>query len=207
MGFDRQRPVSRRRFAEVEGRELKNAVSEERGNPRAVACIGPHLTPIVEAAIHLGTRAGREILDIRCGDVLFEEGRVRIRRGKTGQVDFVRMNDDLAALFSRLIPPKVDPKAHVFLYERKPIKSVLRSFRTACRNAGIEDFRFHDLRHTCASHLIMNGANLKEVQDHLGHRNISTTNRYLHLTDEHKQKTANRTVGLTKISPKVSRLA
>jgi integrase len=175
--------------------------------PALLLACAPHLQPIVEAAIHLGTRAGREILDMRWEDVLFDERKVRIRRGKTGDVDFVPMNPDLEALFRRIRPENAKSRAHVFLYEGKPIKSVRRAFATACRNAGIKDFRFHDLRHTCASHLIMNGAGLKEVQEHLGHKNISTTNRYLHLTEEAKRKTAARLTGLTEIGPKVRKLA
>lgn len=62
-----------------------------------------------------------------------------------------------------------------------------RSFRTACQKAGIKDFRFHDLRHTFASHLVMNGINLKTVQHLLGHKDIRMTLRYAHLSREHLQ--------------------
>ena len=57
----------------------------------------------------------------------------------------------------------------------------------ALNTAKIEDFRFHDLRHTVASYLVMNGATLYEVGEVLGHRNLETTKRYAHLSTEHKQ--------------------
>jgi len=118
------------------------------------------------------------------------------------------MNPDLEALFKRLKQRKTNPDTHVFLYKGKPIRSVLRSFKQACKKAeipyGLKDgIVFHDLRHTCASHLIMRGANLKEVQEHLGHENIATTDRYLHLTEEAKKKTACRLSGITSISEAV----
>ena len=48
-------------------------------------------------------------------------------------------------------------------------------------NAGIEDFRVHDFRHTCASRLVQNGMTVQETAHILGHSNIATTMRYAHL--------------------------
>lgn len=60
-------------------------------------------------------------------------------------------------------------------------------WRQALRAAEIEDFRFHDLRHTCASYLASGGASLLEVADVLGHRTLRMTLRYMHLTSSHKR--------------------
>ena len=56
-------------------------------------------------------------------------------------------------------------------------------------------FRFHDLRHTAASYLVMNGATLFEAGEVLGHKSIETTKRYAHLSVEHKQNLTDRVFG------------
>ena len=79
----------------------------------------------------------------------------------------------------------------MFIYKGKRIKEVKTSFNTALRDAEIEDFHFHDLRHTFASQLLLKGGSLKDVQELLGHKDIKMTMRYAHLTQEHKRKAVN----------------
>ena len=72
-----------------------------------------------------------------------------------------------------------------------PCKSVKKSFSTALRKAGIHDFRFHDLRHTFASHLVMAGVDLTSAKKLLGHKSLAMTTRYAHLSPSHKRKAVN----------------
>ncbi len=87
--------------------------------------------------------------------------------------------DVLRALWSN------DAQGAVF---RKRRGGELRSIRTAFEHARdaakLADFRFHDLRHTCASWLVMRGRTLKEVQELLGHRTFAMTLRYAHLSPD-----------------------
>ncbi|MFZ7113516.1 MAG: tyrosine-type recombinase/integrase [Desulfatiglandales bacterium] len=86
---------------------------------------------------------------------------------------------------------------YVFTYCKRHIGRVDKAFKAALSRAGIEDFTFHDLRHTFASHLVMRGASLKEVQELLGHKSISMTMRYAHLSQDSKKKAVNLLNGLT----------
>ena len=68
-------------------------------------------------------------------------------------------------------------------------------WETAIREARIEDFRFHDLRHSCASYLAQNGASLVELADVLGHRTMAMVKRYSHLSTESKARLVRRVFG------------
>lgn len=75
-----------------------------------------------------------------------------------------------------VFPSDVDPN--------KPI-SFKRSWATVLKQAGIENFRWHDLRHCTASYLAMNGASLAEIAEVLGHKTLQMVKRYSHLSDGH----------------------
>ena len=70
----------------------------------------------------------------------------------------------------------------------KPFQDVDTSFENACAKAGIRDFRFRDLRHTASSYMVMAGVPMKSVGEILGHKTATMTERYSHLTPEHKRK-------------------
>jgi integrase len=67
-----------------------------------------------------------------------------------------------------------------------PIERFDKAWRTTCRIAGIRDFHFHDLRHTFCSNLLLSGSDLKDVKEMIGHGDLSMTDRYSHLTLDHK---------------------
>ena len=69
------------------------------------------------------------------------------------------------------------------------------AWHKALRDAGVRDFVFHDLRHSCASYLAQSGATLLEIAEVLGHRNLSVTRRYSHLTTMNKRNLVNRVLG------------
>ena len=89
------------------------------------------------------------------------------------------------------------PEALLFASRRRPDVAFnhVTSWHRALKEARVGDFRFHDLRHTAASYLAMKGATLLEIADVLGHRNLSVTRRYSHLTTTHKANLVGRVLG------------
>jgi len=66
--------------------------------------------------------------------------------------------------------------------------NVKRGFKTALKRAKVNDFKFHDLRHTFASPLVMAGVDLPTVKELFGHKDIKMTLRYAHFAPAHKVK-------------------
>ncbi len=176
-----------------------------------------HLRRIVECAIHTGMRRG-EILNLKWSQVRNGQIYLESRMTKTKEPRQIPINDDLAKLLKEIRRERQFTSEYVFTYginedklkgaepvrKRKKPAPVLESlinvktaFKSALNRADIKNFRFHDLRHTFASQMIMRGATLKEVQEILGHKTISMTMRYAHLSQEQKKKAVNLLNGLT----------
>jgi integrase len=167
-----------------------------------------HLKPIVVFALNTGCRRGEilglkwENVDLKHGFILLDDGMV-----KTNVRREIPINDALRAtlqgIVRRLDVPYVFYKPTTIPEnrcgadigrEKLPViraryLEVRRSFATACRKAKIKDFHFHDLRHTFASQLVMNGADIATVSRLLGHTTLTMTLRYAHLAPDHLQKT------------------
>ncbi len=147
----------------------------------------PHLKPIVITALNTGMRKS-EILNLKWDQVDLKHGFILLDKTKNGERREIPINETLRqtlqGIMRRLDVPYVfhDPKTG------KPYKDVKRSFHTALRRAKIKDFRFHDLRHTFASHLVMAGVDLTTVKELLGHKDLKMTLRYAHLAPSHKVK-------------------
>ncbi len=150
---------------------------------RLLGACADHLYPIVVVALHTGMRK-REILSLRWDQVDFRHGLLLLEKTKNGLRREIPMNTVVRETLQQL-PRRLD-SPYVFTNEAgKPFRDVKRSFITACRRAGIRDLRFHDLRHTFASHLVMAGADLPTVKQLLGHQTLTMTLRYAHLAPTH----------------------
>ena len=141
-----------------------------------------YFLPIVTIALNTGMRKN-QILKLTWERVDFSRGVLQLAETKNGRRREVPMNRAVYDVLSNLPAKKEEGP----VFRRKDGAAwgdVRTAFEHACRRAKIADFRFHDLRHTCASWLIMRGRSLKEVQEILGHREFSWTLRYAHLSPD-----------------------
>jgi integrase len=145
---------------------------------------------IVLIAVTTGMRVS-EIFGLRWNDVMYSEGLLAVRaKLKGGKMRYVPMLPELAGELrrfpavvggDRIFPPKPGATSN-----RQRVEG---SFDDLLKRAKIEDFRFHDLRHTFASWYMMNGGDLYELAKILGHSNIKMTERYAKLARQHIAKT------------------
>ncbi len=158
-------------------------LSKEECQALVEAC-SPHLRPIVITGLNSGMRKG-EILGLKWEQVDLRHDFILLGITKNGERREIPINSTLRATLEA-IPHGLESE-YVFVDRNgNPFKEVRRSFDTALKRAGIQDFRFHDLRHTFASHLVMAGVDITTVKELLGHKNLTMTLRYSHLAPFHK---------------------
>lgn len=153
----------------------------------------PRLYPLVVMALTTGARRG-ELLKLTWSDIDFDKGLATCRDTKNGDNRLLPLPQITR---DTLKPFRGVGSALVFPSERKPRKPMefRKLWNNALAQAGIENFRFHDLRHSAASYLVMGGATLHETAEVLGHRSIQTTKRYAHLSTDHKAALTERLLG------------
>jgi integrase len=157
----------------------------------------PDLLDVVEIALGSGMRKN-EILTLRWTDVDLDRAMIYLRDTKNGEARNVALAGHALEVLAarkaarnRIDTDLVFPRPG----EAKPI-DIDRQFRQALDTAKIENFCFHDLRHTFASFLAMSGATLPEIAGALGHKTYSMVQRYAHLSDNHTSRVIDRMAGL-----------
>jgi len=161
-------------------------LSKEESTALVDAC-KPHLRPIVVTALNTGMRK-EEILSLEWErHIDLRNGFILLDITKNGDRREVPINQTLRKTLQSLVRHIASP--YVFTDARgRRFANVVRSFKSACKKAGIKDFRFHDLRHTFASRLVMAGVDITTIKELLGHKTLTMTLRYAHLAPSHKVK-------------------
>ena len=144
-----------------------------------------HLKPMVITALNSGMRRS-EIFNLRWDQIDLKHGFILLGITKNGERREIPINLTLRETFEALT--RHIKSTYVFWHgdEGKPYSDIKDSFNSAVKRAGIKDFKFHDLRHTFASHLVMAGVDLTTVKELLGHKTLTMTLRYAHLAPSHK---------------------
>jgi integrase len=181
------------RLREPRGR-VRILSDEER--PRLLAaCQGSHnrcLYPVVLLAVSTGGRK-MEILALRWPDVDLQRGVLTFHQTKNREPRRVPLTGPALTLMQhrarrrRLDTDLVFPRRD----GHTPV-DIRASWQRALGDAGIADFRFHDLRHSAASYLAMEGASLVELAEVLGHKTLAMVQRYAHLTEAHTRRVVER---------------
>lgn len=145
---------------------------------------------IVEVMYCCGLRVS-ELVSLRINDLFFGEGYIRIvgKGDKQRVVPIGATARDKIQLYMEFRRPKLSSEMVLFLNNRgEPLTRVMvfTIIKQAAQRAGIDkQISPHTLRHSYATHMLEGGANIRIVQDLLGHESISTTEIYTHLDRRH----------------------
>jgi integrase len=137
--------------------------------------------PILLTAVRTGMRLG-EILSLQWEDINLKEDYLLVKDSKNYESRYIPIHPELKVA---LINLKQNSESDYVFAGRK---SITKQWQKAFKGAGIAYCRFHDLRHTFGSNLVMNGVDIVTVAELMGHKDLSMTKRYSHPTPEHKRK-------------------
>lgn len=154
----------------------------------------PKLYLLVLLGLTTGARKS-ELLGLRWQDIDLERGTAMVMRSKNGDAKVLPLTPPVLEQLREHATSPLD--ALVFASRRCPAQAY--SFEPmwidTLKAAKVRHFRFHDLRHSCASRLAQEGATLLEIADLLGHRQLQMTKRYSHLASSHRSALVNRVMG------------
>jgi len=147
-----------------------------------------YLYPIVVLALSTGMRQG-EIMNLTWADVDLKRKQITLHDTKNGERRVAPLAGHALTLLTRLAKIKRIDTNLLFpsLSPQKPQNpfDIRHPWLRAVDKAIIKNFRFHDLRHSTASYLAMNGASLAEIAEVLGHKTLQMVKRYSHLSEAH----------------------
>lgn len=145
----------------------------------------PYLYPLVILALSTGARRG-ELLGLKWGDIDFQRETAILHETKNNERRSLPLTGLALKQAKKLASIRRIDSDLVFpdITGKKPIE-IRPAWEQVLKEAGIKDFRFHDLRHSAASYLAMDGASLAEIAEVLGHKTLQMVKRYSHLTEQH----------------------
>ncbi|MEK6645316.1 MAG: tyrosine-type recombinase/integrase [Candidatus Firestonebacteria bacterium] len=196
-GYTRENPVKKVKMFKEDNSRVRYLTQEEIDD-LLKACgtltTAKYLKPIVIVALNTGMRK-TEILNLKWKNIDFPNNLIYIETSKNGEGAYITMNNTVKETLKNLSPiyelqnGSTVVSEYVFRGRNGDAqKSIRNSFEKAVKMARIEDFKFHDTRHSFASHLVMNGVDLVTVKELMRHKTIAMTLRYAHLSPKHKKE-------------------
>ncbi len=162
--------------------------------PEEEARLLPELEPgvrrLAEVALHTGIRLGA-LFGLRWRDIDWQLGQIVVpdTLSKSRKSYSVPMNRRVREVLGEVRSCGVFTGPDDLIFSKpdgSPRRSVRTAWLAACRRAGIKDVKWHDLRHTAASRIVMAGGSLLDAGEHLGHSTPSMTKRHAHLSADHR---------------------
>lgn len=145
-----------------------------------------HLKPIIITALQTGMRKA-EIFNLKWSQIDFKKGFIEVLKSKSGKARKIPISKKLDAVLKTQLVYQTNEYVFINPATNKPYVDIKRAFSNILKKAEIENFRFHDFRHTVATRLVESGNDLVVVKDILGHSDIATTMRYSHPVPENKK--------------------
>lgn len=146
-----------------------------------------YLYPVVVLAVSTGMRRS-EIMNLTWDNVDLNRGSAILHETKNGDRRVAALTGHALEQLKELNKVRrIDTSLLFPAQEIKTIKPIdlRKPWKTASQKAQLQDFRFHDLRHSAASYLAMNGASVAEIAEVLGHKTLQMVKRYAHLSEGH----------------------
>jgi integrase len=200
-------PAENTRLKEPEGRDRHLTVEEARRliTEAEKATRSQHLANFIRLALLTGCRRN-ELMNLEWSRVDLKANLILLgaQDNKSGRRRSVPLNTEARAVMlnlARFRATYCPASPWVFAHKNgSHYAAIRRAFAASLRRAGIEDFRIHDLRHTCASWLVSAGRPLSAVRDLLGHSTITMTERYAHLAPENVRAAVEGLESLSRVS-------
>lgn len=152
--------------------------------------MAPHVRAICLVASHAGLRLS-EIFNLRWRHIDFSSDLILIPDSKNGEPRYVPMDSALRSLLTNY-PCRPNTEFIFTNANGDRLRNIRTGFKNARARAGLNDLRFHDLRHSFASFWVSDGGNLYLLQNMLGHKTITMTQRYAHIAPEYRSKAIDR---------------
>ena len=167
-----------------ENNERKRILSQDELD-RLMAELPQHACDILLTDYFTGMRAG-EIFNLTWKKVHLQEGYLDLEADdtKTKEPRRIYFNDAVQEILVRLDKVRHIGHSNVFTYKGKPIKSLKTCLKSACQRAGIEDFHFHDLRHTFNTMMRKAGVPKSVIMHLTGHKTSAMFDRYNTIDEE-----------------------
>ena len=183
----------------IDSREEKRRVERDSANgwrlKRQVALLTDlrlvpftdHLKPMILISINTGIRQG-ELFNLRWQDVDLHRANLTItgNTAKSGKTRHIPLNSEALHAFNEWATGSNNENLVFPSTDGRPFDNVKKSWAELLKDAKIDQFRWHDMRHHFASRLVMAGVDINTVRELLGHGDLKMTLRYAHLAPEHK---------------------